>query len=183
MRHAKAWKAPVRNTVQEVSISRAPVKYTRQEVFIRTSQGISKRTDEISELFPPEITRAAKGPPPKAAFSNTSAKITDIATKAIPNAAVNIEVIEEVETEDILALSADESASSQEDSTEIRTVRELTEVLLEKDNPIEIEACTSADVDPLSGTSSHNSGKPHSRGRTQHREPSGCRDSMTPPDN
>ena len=162
MRHAKAWKAPVRNTVQEVSISRAPVKYTRQEVFIRTSQGISKRTDEIAELFPPEITRAAKGPPPKAAFSNTSAKITDIATKAIPNAEVNTEVIEEVETEDYLAPIEDESASSQEDSTKTRTVREVSEVLLKKDNPNGIEACTSADDDSLSGTSSHDFNDPPS---------------------
>ena len=61
-------------------------------------------------------------------------------------------------------------------------MRELTEVLLEKDNPIEIEACTSADVDPLSGTSSHDFKEPHSRGRTQHREPRGRRDSMTPPE-
>ena len=91
-KHAKAWKAPVKPTGQEVFIKRAPVNYTRQVAFSKTSQGTSKRTDEISDLFPPEITRAAKGPPPKAAFSNTSDRVTDKATKAIPHAEVNIEV-------------------------------------------------------------------------------------------
>ena len=89
-KHAKALRNPVQHSRQEVSIKKAPVMYTRQVAFSKANQGTSKITNEISELFPPEITRAAKGPPPKAAFSNTSDKFTDKATKAIPHAEVNI---------------------------------------------------------------------------------------------
>ena len=59
-------------------------------------------------------------------------------------------------------------------------MRELTEVLLEKENPFEKEVCTSTDEDPLPGPSSHDFKEPQIRGRTQHREPRGHRDSMTP---
>ena len=77
---------------------------------LRPARGLPR--GQISDLFPPEITRAAKGPPPKAAFSNTSDRVTDKATKAIPQAEVNMEVTEEVGTKDFLAPSADDSDSS-----------------------------------------------------------------------
>ena len=102
-----------------------------------------------------------------AAFSRATKIATDTEANAIPNAAVNVEVVEEVDTEDFLATSAGESASSLEDCTETRTVHELAEVLLEKESPNKNEACTSADVDPLPGTSSHDSRNEHGRGRTQ----------------
>ena len=84
--------------------------------------------------FPAEITSAATGPPPVAAFSRATKVATDTEANAIPNAAVNVEVVEEVYTEDVLALSAGESASSFEECTETRTVLELSDVLLKKDS-------------------------------------------------
>ena len=154
--------------------------YNRQGTFSKVGEGTSKITTEISALFSPEITRAAKGPPPKAAFSNTSNIGTDKATKAIPYAAVNIEVSKEVVTKDILAPCSDESDSSQEEITEVRTVREVSEVVLERENPFKKVACTSTDESPLPGRSSHDPHEPQQRGRTRHREPRGHHDSMTP---
>ena len=91
-----------------------------------------------------------------------------------------MEVTEEVGTKDFLAPSADDSDSSQEEITEVRTVREVSEVLLEKVDPFKKEARTSTDEDPLLGTSSHDFKEPQNRGRTLNREPRGHRDSMTP---
>jgi len=180
-KHAKAKRNPVQFPGQVISIKKAPIMYNRQGAFTQVREGTSKSTNEISALFPPEITRAAKGPPSKAAFSNISNMGTDKATKAIPHAEVNIEVSKEVVTKDILALSSDESDSSQEEITEVRTVREVSEVMLERENPFKkVAACTSTDENPLSGSSSHDQNEPHQRGRTRHREPRGHHDSMTP---
>lgn len=106
--------------------------------------------------------------------------LPDKATKAIPHAEVNIEVSEVVVTKDILAPSSDESESSQEEITEVRTVREVPEVVLERENPFKNVACTSADENSLSGSSSHDPYEPQQRGRTRNREPRGHHDSMTP---
>ena len=149
---------------------KAPVKLARQEKSKKTDQKTTSRTVD-SGNFPPEVTRAATGPPPVAAFSRVSKVITDTAANAIPNAAVNVEVVEEVFTEDILSLSAGESASSSEECTETRTVIELSDVGLKEDSSKKIEDCTTADVVPLPGTSSHDPDNRQDRGRTLYREP------------
>ena len=83
-------------------------------------------------------------------------------------------------TKDNFALRSDESDSSQEEITEVRTVREVAEVELEREDPLENETCTGTDENPQPGTSFHDPNEPQHRGRTQNREPRGHPDSMTP---
>ena len=127
-----------------------------------------------------------------AAFSRASIVALNSEANVIPYTEAEVEIVEEVYTEDNLVLSADESASTSVDSTETRTVQELAEVVLEKQCPsdnevVEVDdnptSSTLADVVSKPGTSSHDKQNELGKGRSQFRNSKqGSRDFMTPPE-
>ena len=127
-----------------------------------------------------------------AAFSRTSTVAFNFEANVIPYTEADVEIVEEVYTEDNFVLSADESASTLVDSKETRTVHELAEVVLEKQCPndnevVEVDdnptVSTLADVVSKPGTTSHNTQNELGRGRSKFRDPNqSSRDSMTPPE-
>ena len=115
------------------------------------------------------------------AFSRASIVNLDAKAKVNPNTEAEVDIIEEVFTEDESALSAGESAST--DCTKTRTVQKLSDVVLKELDPTDNEVITTnADVVSKPGTSSHNDRNEFDRGRKKFRTQSrSSRDSMTPP--